>query len=441
MSDSSSSASASGGSKDSQPTTSTPRPETPTTRPLSSVFSSHDIPTTSPPKSPATPPRDSAKDAFTYTPSPPSIFNSTLASPSSTSSPAPSTSSSTTLTHTSSYYPSEQRCVIAEDGDIILHVHPSTSPHHHPLQVSSVVLSLASPVFRAMLGRDSPYTEGPLSTRPDGTRAVTVHDDHYETLLMILRIFHLKGHLVSEEISFAQLYEVAVLVDKYDMLNGLRLWIGKWSAEWLKTREKSVFYSPRWLFISWALRLEERFRMETKYILNDFHLDEGGGLSIDKYGTDTFEKVPEYVVQYLRTERQRVLSELVALARAPLSLLSSAASANTTLCPKGSNACDAMNWGAICKMLVRAGIFPGAENESSLRRSLSDFEADLVNRENIHEDVVFNVTYSQISHRECSLFGPLRGRVKGVVGGVEGVGLGEVVDLREGRAASKREES
>jgi len=156
-----------------------------------------------------------------------------------------------------------------------------------------------------MLGRDSPFSEGPASTRADGTRKVTVVDDHYETLLMILRIFHLKGHLVSEEISFEQLYEVAVLVDKYDMLNGLRLWIGKWSSEWLKTREKSVFYSPRWLFISWALRLEDRFRMETKYILNDFHLNENGDLSIDKYGTDTFDRVPEYVVRMSSSRNEK----------------------------------------------------------------------------------------------------------------------------------------
>jgi hypothetical protein len=89
-----------------------------------------------------------------------------------------------------------------------------------------------------------------------------------------------------------------------------------------------------------------------------------------------------------------------------------------------------MNWGSICKMLVRAGIFPGAENESSLRRSLSDFEADLVNRENIHEDVVFNVTYSQISHKECSLFAPLRVKIKQVVGSVDGVGLEQIVDYQ-----------
>src|SRR5690606_35174122 len=109
-------------------------PETPVNRPLSSIFHQHDIPSVEAPKSPQTPPRASSKDHFGYTAttnSTPSIFNSnlnsTLALRNATSSPAVSTTSSATLT-SSNYYPyEEQRCIVAEDGDIVLHVHPQTS--------------------------------------------------------------------------------------------------------------------------------------------------------------------------------------------------------------------------------------------------------------------------------------------------------------------------
>jgi hypothetical protein len=83
----------------------------------------------------------------------------------------------------------------------------------HRIRVSSKILMLTSLVFKAML--QPRFQEGALLAS-EGTVELTLGDDNAEALTEIMMIIHARSRSLTADLQ--QLYHIAVLVDKYDML-------------------------------------------------------------------------------------------------------------------------------------------------------------------------------------------------------------------------------
>lgn len=137
------------------------------------------------------------------------------------------------------------------EGDLVLLV----GPEETAIRVSSKVLSLASPVFVAMLGPN--FAEGkPLSERDSRGWTVSLPDDNLAAMELLCQALHYKLKF-SAIISFELINSMAVLCDKYDM----SLALGVWSETWMQNREESVDngYIPEILWISYAFNNHHLF--------------------------------------------------------------------------------------------------------------------------------------------------------------------------------------
>jgi len=111
---------------------------------------------------------------------------------------------------------------IDPDGDVIA-IFPTTSTK---FRVSSRILSLASPVFRAMF---SPHSlRGVALASATALVEVEFPDGSPQALEAILNILHFRHDCVSENVSYDFLYEIALVVHKYDLVEALELWGEVW---------------------------------------------------------------------------------------------------------------------------------------------------------------------------------------------------------------------
>ena len=120
--------------------------------------------------------------------------------------------------------------IIDADGDLTMRLKGGK------LNVSRKVLSISSPVFRAMLGADCRFKEATAKQfERDGTQAVSFEDDDFQTMAMIARIMHLQSDKVPDKLTFKQLYQVAILCDKYDLKRCLGYWPKVWATPYLNS--------------------------------------------------------------------------------------------------------------------------------------------------------------------------------------------------------------
>lgn len=163
-------------------------------------------------------------------------------------------------------------------GDLILEVDSPVGLAR--FKVVSAVLCLASPVFRAMLGPDSNFKEAcelrdaEASTEP---YVIPLEDTDPRALAVILNAIHLRNDYVPQSISFANLYELAVICDKYDCAAAVTLWVFIWIKSW-----KDLALQPgyeKWLFIAWTFKNEDVFAsLSKKIILEGYYADANGPL-------------------------------------------------------------------------------------------------------------------------------------------------------------------
>ena len=100
-------------------------------------------------------------------------------------------------------------------GNLTLIVGPEDN--QKAFTVSSAAMCLASPVWRAMLDPKGHFLEAHSSDRK-----VSFPDDNPEALLLLLNVIHLQFLKVPQTLPTEELYEVAVLCDKYDTVTVVR---------------------------------------------------------------------------------------------------------------------------------------------------------------------------------------------------------------------------
>jgi len=155
--------------------------------------------------------------------------------------------------------------VMDPEGDVVLVI--PTDKGKARFQINSSTLCVASAVFRAMFGRHSRFKEASVlaATRADASCTpyeLTLEDDNQNALAVVLRIIHMKNHLVPKHLNEDQLYEVAVICDKYDVSQAVMLWADKWIAGLVpdEAAKPPTVIGHKWLFISYVFARKELFR-------------------------------------------------------------------------------------------------------------------------------------------------------------------------------------
>ncbi len=124
--------------------------------------------------------------------------------------------------------------------------------------VSSKHLMLASPVFKAMLQHNN-FKEGD-TLRSSGQVKVPLPDDDPTSLKILLDIVHGRVRAVPRQVTLKIMTELSVLVDKYQMLEVVELYVEVWMNT-LKTSVPMFFTADllAWLSISWVFGLADIF--------------------------------------------------------------------------------------------------------------------------------------------------------------------------------------
>jgi hypothetical protein len=149
------------------------------------------------------------------------------------------------------------------DGDSIesppLELESPKSQKEIHMLVSSKHLMLASPVFKAMLQHNN-FKEGD-TLRSSGKAKVELPDDDPAALRILLDIIHGRVRQVPRQVNLKIMTELSVIVDKYQMLEVVELYVELWMST-LKSSVPTFFTADllAWLNISWVFGLADIFK-------------------------------------------------------------------------------------------------------------------------------------------------------------------------------------
>jgi hypothetical protein len=144
------------------------------------------------------------------------------------------------------------RVIIDPDGDILLQLHQEQPCEDNldekmrdikleaqELTVSSKVLSLASPVFKAMISgkfkESIELAEAKASSKP---YALPLPETDAEAIIILCRILHYSLYNIPEKLTTVCLEKLAFLCDKYQCTSAMKYCGGLWLRDWLLVYEK-----------------------------------------------------------------------------------------------------------------------------------------------------------------------------------------------------------
>ena len=191
------------------------------------------------------------------------------------------------------------------EGDVVLVI--PTDKGKARFKINSNTLCVASPVFRAMIGRHSRFKEASIlaATRADSnhTPYELTLEDNQNALGVVLKIIHMKHHLVPKYLDEDQLYEVAVICDKYDMSQAVMLWADRWIAALVpnESAKPPIVIGHKWLFISYVFVRRELFHeLSYELILTAMTSTDDSGSTIlvmtAKDGSGMNEYIPDLIL-------------------------------------------------------------------------------------------------------------------------------------------------
>jgi hypothetical protein len=146
------------------------------------------------------------------------------------------------------------------------------------MQISSKHMTLASPVFKAMLRKDA-FKEG-QELSSTGRLEVPLAEDDPTSLALLLDIIHGRSGKIPRTVDFELMVKITILVDKYQMGDTIEffseLWLdGLWSSALSRKPVLTVSNTLPWIAISWVFKRLEIFTWVTKHAI--WHSDVGFG--------------------------------------------------------------------------------------------------------------------------------------------------------------------
>ena len=169
-------------------------------------------------------------------------------------------------------------------GDVIL-----KTEHGDAYLVGSQVLCAVSPVFRAMFGRNSGFSEAINVRRANilgyPPAVINVDDDPF-ALGLILKVLHHRNDLLPDEITFKQLTSTAEVSNKYEVIRPLKQTIDRLSKQ--KQLDETVYEDgyEDWILISYIFGYEDIFLRATENVILNGGMSRGelrvGGWFLNK---------------------------------------------------------------------------------------------------------------------------------------------------------------
>lgn len=133
------------------------------------------------------------------------------------------------------------------------------------MQVSSKHLILASSVFKSML--QGHFVEG-QTLRSTGSLDLPLPDDDPDAFTILLNVIHGRSSDVPQKVGLSLMIEIAILVDKYQLLEAVGLcsdrWIGPLESDFIPDDDEDMI---AWLSIFWVFRNEYLFQFTTQMLL------------------------------------------------------------------------------------------------------------------------------------------------------------------------------
>jgi hypothetical protein len=159
---------------------------------------------------------------------------------------------------------------LAPEGDVILDIcdSPATSDDtDHPrtqYRVASQVLCTASPVFRTMFSKTSPFEEAASLHDPARTTPITMKlEDDSVAFEVVLNVLHLRNQHVEKQPALPTLLVIAKITDKYQLYEALMFVTDSW---YTMIKESNATLLEK-VMLAWAFHYEELFHETTREVL------------------------------------------------------------------------------------------------------------------------------------------------------------------------------
>ena len=153
---------------------------------------------------------------------------------------------------------SDTTIYIDQDGDLDLVVGLGTESR--TFCVSSKVMRLASPVWRAMLSPEHGFQES-----SPATNVITLPEDDVLSVFVVLLASHMRFQEIPGSVTFKQLVNLCVVCDKYDCISGLQPWLPGWLALYKESVAEPGW--EEWSFVAWVVGDEAIFEQVTNNII------------------------------------------------------------------------------------------------------------------------------------------------------------------------------
>ncbi|KAF8441189.1 hypothetical protein BGX38DRAFT_819457 [Terfezia claveryi] len=267
--------------------------------------------------------------------------------------------------------PTAKVCEIKFDelGDIMLVI--ASQPGTARFQVNSSVLCLASPVFRVMLGPGSSFKEAAdlAANNRNRTNPLTIPlEDDANALAVILRILHLQFNWlppIKSAIDEEQLYNMAIICDKYEMQQALGYWFQRWKLSIIQANKDSRISSTmkpnirglRWLFMAYAFADHDLFKFISKDIILNSQVTTSDDLEIcgiPNGSSNLF--MPQAIKDALLAARLQAIEVLLDCVHNAIERYSSITSGLN--CHFRHEGCDALYLGLLIREFKRLNVYP-----------------------------------------------------------------------------------
>jgi hypothetical protein len=164
---------------------------------------------------------------------------------------------------------------LAPEGDVILDICDLPAPSNDTdsprtqYRVASQALCAASPVFRMMFSKTSPFEEATSLHDPSRTVPITVKlEDNSVAFEVVLNVLHFRNRHVEKQPALPMLLVIAKITDKYQLYEALMFVTDSW---YTIIKESDVTLLEK-VTLAWAFRYEELFRETTREILKSVEL-------------------------------------------------------------------------------------------------------------------------------------------------------------------------
>ncbi|KAF8246101.1 hypothetical protein K440DRAFT_662334 [Wilcoxina mikolae CBS 423.85] len=228
-------------------------------------------------------------------------------------------------------------------------------------KVSSKCLSLGSPVFAAMLRPNASFLEG-SQLEQTGSTKVTLVGDNIETMIIVVRALHYRSRQLPTSLTIDELFNLALVVNKYDCFQPLFPWIRLWVTP---HRTTATFFGTyhKWLYISWVFEESVLFTSITKKLISETKLDDDGEM-VTIQGEKLDECLPDGIIDALKKKRHDLVERLVEGILKEINKYQECISSNSNVCSISGldesqrTNCDTLNLGALTRCLLRANLWP-----------------------------------------------------------------------------------